>query len=182
MKSMRLLALAGCAALAAPSFAQTFSNNWSFVDDGTGQTVIGTVSGLVNGTDVSAEGLTFTITQAPFADLLGDYTVDGGPAFSADQYSAVDGVVTKLDIFYQDAGFTKLFWLGTSGFLQGTNFPELQNGAGEEVYSLNAGATFSAITEADGAVPEPASWALMVAGFGLAGAAMRRQRAIVRFA
>ena len=30
-----------------------------------------------------------------------------------------------------------------------------------------------------GAVPEPASWALMIAGFGLTGAAMRRRRAVV---
>lgn len=30
----------------------------------------------------------------------------------------------------------------------------------------------------EGAVPEPASWALMVAGFGLAGAAMRHQRRV----
>ena len=32
------------------------------------------------------------------------------------------------------------------------------------------------------AVPEPASWAMMVAGFGLAGATMRRRRSAVRFA
>jgi hypothetical protein len=31
-------------------------------------------------------------------------------------------------------------------------------------------------------VPEPASWAMMVAGFGLAGTAMRRRRAAIRFA
>ena len=31
-----------------------------------------------------------------------------------------------------------------------------------------------------GAVPEPANWALMIAGFGLTGAAMRRRRARVR--
>jgi hypothetical protein len=30
---------------------------------------------------------------------------------------------------------------------------------------------------ADGAVPEPASWALMILGFGLAGATLRRRRA-----
>lgn len=179
---MRWLALMGCTALAVPSFAQTFSNNWSFVDDTTGQTVSGIISGLSNGTDVSAQGLTITVTQSPFADLLGDYTVDEGPAYSADQYSASDGVVTRFDIFYENAALTNLLFLGTTGFLQGTNFPELENGAGENLYSLNAGATFSAVTQADGDVPEPASWALMVAGFGLAGAAMRRRRVAMRFA
>lgn len=33
-----------------------------------------------------------------------------------------------------------------------------------------------------GAVPEPASWAMMIAGFGMAGAALRRRRARVAFA
>jgi hypothetical protein len=32
------------------------------------------------------------------------------------------------------------------------------------------------------AVPEPASWAMMIAGFGVAGAAMRRRRAVIAFA
>jgi hypothetical protein len=30
-----------------------------------------------------------------------------------------------------------------------------------------------------GGVPEPASWALMIGGFGLAGAALRRRKALV---
>ena len=32
------------------------------------------------------------------------------------------------------------------------------------------------------AVPEPASWAMMAGGFGLAGATMRRRRTAIRFA
>jgi hypothetical protein len=38
-----------------------------------------------------------------------------------------------------------------------------------------SGATFGAVTPPAGGVPEPASWALMIAGFGLAGAALRRR-------
>jgi len=36
--------------------------------------------------------------------------------------------------------------------------------------------------EAPGAVPEPASWALMIAGFGLVGIAMRRRQVSISFA
>ena len=50
--------------------------------------------------------------------------------------------------------------------------------SGTDVVINNAaGTTFSASIA--GAVPEPASWALMLGGFGLAGAAMRRRRAQV---
>jgi hypothetical protein len=34
----------------------------------------------------------------------------------------------------------------------------------------------------NGAVPEPASWAMMIGGFGMVGAAMRRRRTAIRFA
>ncbi len=43
----------------------------------------------------------------------------------------------------------------------------------------NAGLLLDAIS-VSGAVPEPASWALMISGFGLAGAAMRRRKSAVR--
>jgi hypothetical protein len=38
------------------------------------------------------------------------------------------------------------------------------------------------VNQAAGAVPEPASWAMMVGGFGLAGATMRRRKMAIRFA
>jgi hypothetical protein len=40
---------------------------------------------------------------------------------------------------------------------------------------------FGAVTPPAGGVPEPATWAMMIMGFGLMGGAMRRQRASVRF-
>jgi hypothetical protein len=68
--------------------------------------------------------------------------------------------------FYVPTGATRLF-LGTSdGY-------EWQNNSG----------SFRVTVDAAGGVPEPASWAMMVGGFGLIGAAMRRrQRADVTFA
>jgi hypothetical protein len=41
---------------------------------------------------------------------------------------------------------------------------------------VSGGAQLEAITYDVASVPEPASWALMIGGFGLAGAALRRQR------
>jgi hypothetical protein len=42
----------------------------------------------------------------------------------------------------------------------------------------NVADTAITATTAAGAVPEPASWALMIAGFGLVGGAMRRRAAV----
>jgi hypothetical protein len=54
---------------------------------------------------------------------------------------------------------------------------------GSGVFTHNAEATFGNITSyqiADaGAVPEPASWAMLIAGFGLVGATQRRRRAAI---
>ena len=52
-------------------------------------------------------------------------------------------------------------------------------------YSSQAGAKLqldNINVSAVNAVPEPATWAMMIGGFGLAGAAMRRRRTVVRFA
>jgi hypothetical protein len=43
-------------------------------------------------------------------------------------------------------------------------------------YNLYDSTAYTATVESTGAVPEPASWAMLIAGFGLTGAAMRRRR------
>ena len=44
----------------------------------------------------------------------------------------------------------------------------------------NGFSVFDDVTYASGAIPEPAAWALMLAGFGLVGGAMRRRQTSVR--
>ncbi|WP_254447664.1 PEPxxWA-CTERM sorting domain-containing protein [Sphingomonas sp. ID1715] len=75
------------------------------------------------------------------------------------------------------------------------NGPVANNGGVTAFYRFNAGANLDAISFQNGsvsgvalyatgaAVPEPAAWALMLGGFGLLGASMRRrQRTTVTFA
>jgi PEP-CTERM motif len=51
------------------------------------------------------------------------------------------------------------------------------DGGGTGIASFTLSGSFIIIAgTATGAVPEPANWALLIAGFGLVGAAMRRQR------
>ncbi len=57
----------------------------------------------------------------------------------------------------------------------------IANGGFQTVYSFSTAAdnyTLQFRTDLAGTVPEPASWALMIAGFGLVGAAMRRRHAL----
>ncbi|WP_294392214.1 PEPxxWA-CTERM sorting domain-containing protein [uncultured Sphingomonas sp.] len=46
-------------------------------------------------------------------------------------------------------------------------------------WSLQDGSSISGTAFAPGAVPEPASWAMMIGGFGMIGAAMRRRQKLV---
>lgn len=49
---------------------------------------------------------------------------------------------------------------------------------GQFTYDGNGGQAVFSYSTGVGAVPEPASWALMIGGFGMAGATLRRRRAL----
>jgi hypothetical protein len=85
------------------------------------------------------------------------------------------------------------YWMGLSGTPDQLGWSSF-DGIAQNSYQLGGetlqlspffGLAFRVVGNAggNGAVPEPASWAMMVGGFGLIGAAMRRrQRTAVRFA
>ncbi len=80
------------------------------------------------------------------------FTLVGGPAFSSLNLVS-DAFIPGLT-FSLNAGTIQLNWAGTNGPNDFT-----------AVFDVGAGAV----------VPEPASWALMIGGFGLMGAALRRR-------
>jgi hypothetical protein len=82
-----------------------------------------------------------------FGNLLGSVT-------DTDNKPLGQGPVLEFDM----AGIQSVSFSGTSGTVGFDNFE------------------FDTVTPVSAAVPEPASWALMIAGFGLAGAALRRRR------
>jgi len=61
----------------------------------------------------------------------------------------------------------------SSAYIGGFNLAGIYGPTSSEAFTL---------TSANGGVPEPASWALMLGGFGLVGGAMRRRRTSVAFA
>lgn len=123
----------------------------------------------------------------------GSYSVDFGPT---DAFSFVLGSLdtyNTLTLHYE--GGASQDYIGGQivndlTFPSGDQISGLTNGVVTYRVTDGArliGATFTSTGDsfefdnlATGAVPEPASWALMIAGFGLAGAAMRRRnRAMV---
>ena len=116
------------------------------------------------------------------------------------------GAIASTDIsINQWVGLTGLNWLlgpgsywmtvesrdTSSAFREGRNFPNplpqqaVQNGGVWSAGGFSAGDAFAFRLEGnaiEAGVPEPATWATMIAGFGLVGGAMRRRRVDVAFA
>ena len=107
-----------------------------------------------------ATGGTSGFTTGLFGRIQGGKLVwDNGGVFTLNYGSGGSGILT---VQLTDALFNKgIFWGTTPG----------------EKHGGYVDATF---TLTQSAVPEPATWAMMITGFGLVGAAMRRrQRAVV---
>ena len=72
-----------------------------------------------------------------------------------------------------DTGTTAATNIGYFAFAFGGSY------AGPECFNCGGNPGFEGLVNGGtGAVPEPASWAMLIAGFGLAGAVMRRRRAV----
>jgi hypothetical protein len=67
---------------------------------------------------------------------------------------------------------------GPFSIIAPTGAVRLQLGLNDDIFSDNSGSLSIQVdgSTAPGGVPEPATWALMLGGFGLAGAALRRRR------
>lgn len=122
-------------------------------------------------------------------DAIESYEDFGAPYWATSNFSPITlGPGTYL-MGMSGAPGVALDWLGyDSGGPPGLTFPLIGenfldfdgDGFGD---ALALDMTFRVLgTPGTGAVPEPASWALMITGFGLAGAALRRRAERLRLA
>ena len=167
------------------------------VDDPNGATVIGQKRvyriDLTGATDVSAISLAGTnnlgsivpASKTLYLDVQAALRATGqnsfekleglafGPTFAGGGFSLI--LVTDNDFSVTQSGSGEQFDVCTSG-VGGTNVQVALNAGCPVGTSLIASKIYSfTATGRDAPVPEPSTWAMMIAGFGIVGAAMRRR-------
>jgi PEP-CTERM motif len=116
----------------------------------------------------SQSGTGFLNIAAGFTGAL-SFTYGAFDTFTATVYDGLNGTGTALGSVNLAANNVFAFDLVTINF----------SGTGQSFAISGGGAQFGfddVTFNVGGAVPEPASWALMIAGFGLVGSAMRRRK------
>jgi hypothetical protein len=126
------------------------------------------------------------VPVGPLDSFVFDFLVLAGPPPTVIQYFRPDWIMTPDPL-----GISGPYVLFNNGAFFGMGFAAINSwgiavrfsGAAPNGFDFVGGDSHLEAPSFGGhwirtAVPEPASWALMVTGFGLAGAALRRQRAI----
>lgn len=178
-------AVAAMTLASTPAMAVDFT--FSFSTDLTDPAVLNGVAGTVTGRVL---GLTDNATSAATSVFIDSYSVGG---FSAptnatlwsfqefNSFTVVGGLITNATFHADDSsgGFDRLYINLDVGYVNGfTNYASTGVSNRASIWNNNGlqGLTFSGSS----AVPEPASWALMIGGFALVGASLRRKVSIRR--
>jgi len=140
----------------------TFLDNDTVVGTFTTADVLALVGGLPAyfGNPLTGENALEPYVFINFLDLA-------GPGFDEIRFSEANGSTAGYESDNHTVG-----WFNTDSFPDGLLDPEL----------CNSGDSACTVVNPASAVPEPASWAMMIAGFGLVGATMRRRRPSLRLA
>jgi hypothetical protein len=139
-----------------------------------GRTV--TVSFDLSGNQRDGAVDTFSLVTAFNAPNSGFVGVNSGPpAFTLPAWVGALNFTPFVETIAGTRGFVTY-----SAFFTPTNagsFTLAFTGSGGG--NVNIGPIIDNVLVTQGAIPEPASWAMLIAGFGLVGAASRRRRAVV---
>lgn len=164
---VRLALVAAIMALSAPASALTVIGTLTPTYDSSGryEPVRFRIAGLVEGDNDGSQTM-LTVTAAPFAQAIGDYDF---------LFSGFPGVQPAFTVSGRSVTFAfAAFERGTTRFYIGTDGTWLN-----EVFDSETRDSLYAVeVPTFAAVPEPQSWAMLTAGFALAGASLRRRRAV----
>jgi len=156
-----------------------------------------TLTGVDIYSDYISRGFNVAVGQPVIVKLTGD--LGGLPDFAnivsyTTTISAIDSAMSTANPAVQryHADFSQAvaagtYWIGLGGNNNEIGLAQQAAGTGQAAWLLNgnspgfnSGHSYTAAFNVyGGAVPEPASWALMIAGFGMVGVAARRSRKVV---
>lgn len=181
------MALGGVMLTVAPAEAAIFVN-FSFTGDSAG-TTNGTVKGVIgfDAAGTSVKAISVRVVSSTNKDLDGDFVFPIQSNYPNSFDVSEQGLITKADLYMVSdvGGDYRTITLNE----ESANRYQLGGKFGGEALSITNFGGFSGATympyEAAAAVPEPATWAMMIGGFGLIGATMRRRNKIataVKFA
>jgi len=115
------------------------------------------------------------VAKTPFLDLVAALNANG---ISSDQIPAkIEGISFGQDVSWNGDLYHTLYVSNDNDFLPGIAGPNQFY-----VFGFKDGDLPGLVRQNVAAVPEPASWAMMIGGFGMIGAVMRRRRTRIRFA
>jgi hypothetical protein len=197
MKTVKMLALAGaCAvAMAAPATADTITydltGSFTGVNGGPFRDVSAVFTGIGNTDDAFSFGDNVTVVPlSSFTALAGGltYTFTTPISYFVNRQFNLSGFISS-DI---ERGFIRFNSTSGAGF---ANYDGTSNLAPTALDFYTDGATSAFVTDRGdvlvtsasnlvltastaGAVPEPATWAMMIGGMGVVGGAMRRRRSV----
>ncbi|MEP2822282.1 PEPxxWA-CTERM sorting domain-containing protein [Parasphingorhabdus sp.] len=140
-----------------------------------GSTLIGATSPTLDGLTTALTDVTINGSMFAAGSIFG---VDSGDIFSVDVLTGASSLLGS------SSGVNEALAFGSDGFLYGytgggLNTIDLDTFASTQIFDGTPGNVFGLAAQTNrsvGAVPEPATWAFMIFGFGAIGGAMRRQR------
>lgn len=193
LRRIALTAAAGIALVAGPASAAkiTYTVTGQFNGQLNGQTFLSTPVSFTGIGDTDKASSFMGVQSVPLSSLIarsGGSTYDFGSGFSFHSGGLIGGFATGQRSFFELIGlFGHAATTDTGpmpvGFLFGTINGPVQSDMGQ-VSLIGANLlSFTSMVSGVTAVPEPASWAMMMLGFGAIGAvARRRPRVTTRLA
>jgi len=138
------------------------------------------VMGVVSQADITAWSFTISSASATVTHNSGFLQALGGGLFATPTTLTFDFDAANADFMLLSSAHNAGFCIDSGGpnsciGPQGSGVEMLLNGETGGDFAFQTQTGIQTIATAAGGVPEPASWALMIAGFGLAGAALRRR-------
>jgi len=175
---MKLLKIIAASLLVHCACASAATLSWSWNDDlHPGEIVSGTID-LVEGVN-DPNSVNVQVLHALDPALFGGTWMYQG-SFFLPAFEVSSGIVTQANGIFTHVtpyGDVNGMYLNLTG---GSYVASSQSPYGPGGVQVNwSGTSFSAISESS-AVPEPASWAMMVMGFGLAGRVLRKRQKLQR--